>query len=89
MEGRRREGILPFKIVGTEAPLIARGGLVLPYEFARALKLPRVIDEELPKAGSGRGYRASEFVMPLVLMFHGGGRKLEELREVRSQLPKG
>jgi len=85
MGKRRREGILPFKIVGTEAPLIARGGLVLPYEFARALKLPGVIDKELPQAGSGRGYRASEFVMPLVLMFHGGGRKLEELREVRGE----
>ena len=85
MGKRRREGILPFKLVGTEAPLIARGGLVLPYEFAKSLKLPRVIDEEVPKAGSGRGYRASEFVMPLVLMFHGGGKKLEDLREVRGE----
>jgi hypothetical protein len=71
--GRRyKEGILPFKIVATEAPLIARGGLVLPYEFARSLKLPKVIDKELPRPGSGREYRPSAFVMPMVLMLHGG-----------------
>jgi hypothetical protein len=70
--GRRyKEGILPFKIVATEAPLIARGGLVSPYEFARSLKLPKVIDKELPRPGSGRGYKPSEFVMPLYLSFQG------------------
>ena len=84
--GRRyKEGILPFKIVATEAPLIARGGLVLPYEFARSLKLMKVIDKELPRPGSGRGYKPSEFVMPLILMFHGGGKKLEDLREVKAE----
>jgi hypothetical protein len=44
MSKRRREGILPFKVVAANEPLIARGGLVLPYELARALKLPKVID---------------------------------------------
>ena len=32
MSKRRREGILPIKVVATNEPLIARGGLVLPYE---------------------------------------------------------
>jgi hypothetical protein len=87
--GRRyKEGILPFKIVATEAPLIARGGLVSPYEFARSLKLPKVEDKELPRPGSGRGYKPSEFVMPLILILpgkDGGGRKLEDLREVKAE----
>ena len=84
--GRRyKEGILPFKIMATEAPLIARGGLILPYECARSLKLMKVIDKELPQPGSGRGYKPSEFVMPLILMFHGGGKKLEDLREVKAE----
>ena len=68
MTNRRREGILPFKVVATDEPLVARGGLVLPYELARALKLPKVMDRELPKPGSGRGYKPSQFVIPLVLM---------------------
>jgi len=45
MSKRRREGILPFKVVAANEPLIARGGLVLP----------KVIDAELPPPGSGNG----------------------------------
>lgn len=85
MGKRQKEGILPFKVVQGDAALVARGGLALPYEFARSLKLPRVIDEELPRPGSGRGYRPSAFVMPMVLMLHGGGKKLEDLREVKGE----
>lgn len=86
MTKRRKEGILPFKVVVTDEPLIARGGLVLPYELAKALKLPKVIDKELPLPGSGRGYKPSQFVMPLVLMLHGGGKKLEEVREIKGEV---
>jgi len=86
MSKKYKEGILPFKVVATDEPLIARGGLVLPYEFARAIKLPEVIDRELPPPGSGRGYKPSQFVMPLVLMLHGGGKKLNELREIKGEV---
>lgn len=82
----KRQTILPFEIEQTDAPLIARGGLVLPYEMAEALRLPKVIDRELPPPGSGRGYKASQFVMPLVVMLHGGGRKLDDLRELKGEV---
>ena len=84
MAKRHREGILPFKVVATE--FTAMGGLVLPYELAKALKLPKVMDRELPKPGSGRGYKPSQFVVPLVLMLHGGGKKLEDLRELKAEI---
>ncbi len=54
------QGILPFKIEKSDEPLIARAGLLLPYEMAGALKLPQVIDRELPAAGSGHGYKPSQ-----------------------------
>ena len=44
-----KRGLLPFKIVACDEPLVARSGLLLPYEIAKALKLPKVIDKELPK----------------------------------------
>lgn len=53
MKKRPKEGLLPFRIEQSDEPLIARGGLILPYEMARALKLPKVIDTELPHPGSG------------------------------------
>jgi hypothetical protein len=77
---------LTFEIVGTDEPLIARGGLVLPYEMAKALKLPQIIDQELPSGGSGHSYAPSQFVMPLILMFHGGGKALEDLRELKGEI---
>ncbi|MEK7777547.1 MAG: IS1380 family transposase [Chloroflexota bacterium] len=86
MTGKLRQGILPFRIERSDEPLIARGGLVLPYEMARALELAEVIDRELPPPGSGRGYKPSQFVMPLVLMLHGGGKKLEDLREIKGEV---
>ena len=85
MKSASTEGILPIKIERTDEPLIARGGLILPYECALALKLPALIDRELPAAGSGHSYKPSAFVMPLVVMLHGGGKKLEDLREIREE----
>ena len=86
MVAKLQQGGLPFKIEGTDEPLIARAGLVLPYEMARALKLSPVIDRELPPPGSGHGYKPSQFVMPLALMLHGGGKKLEDLREIKGEV---
>lgn len=83
---KKRETILPFEIEPANAALTAHGGLVLPYETARALQLPRVIDSELPWPGSGRGYKPSEFVMPMILMLHGGGKKLDDLREIAGEV---
>jgi len=81
----KQQGVLPFRVEKTDEPLIARAGLILPYEMARALKLPQVIEQELPTPGSGHAYKPSQFVMPLVLMFHGGGKKLEDLREIKGE----
>ncbi len=77
---------LSYGIEGTDEPLIARGGLILPYETAQALNLPRLIDQELPLAGSSHSYKPSQFVMPLILMLHGGGKKLEDLRELKGEI---
>ena len=80
MVAKLQQAVLPFRIEGTDEPLIARAGLVLPYEMAKALRLPQVVDQQLPPPGSGHAYKPSQFVMPLVLMLHGGGKKLEDLR---------
>jgi len=86
MAAKLEQGVLPFKIERSDEPLIARAGLVLPYEMARALKLPQVIDCQLPPPGSGHAYKPSQFVMPLILMLHGGGKKLEDLREIKAEV---
>ncbi len=79
-----KQTVLPFKLEMTRDQITSRAGLALVVEFALALGLPGALDEYLPKPGSGSGYRASEQVMPLLLMLNGGGRSLEDLREIRT-----
>ncbi len=80
------EAVFDFEIEATAEPLIARAGLVLPHQMAKALGLPRRIDRELPAPGSPRGYRPSSFVMPMLLMLHGGGKALDDLRELQAEV---
>jgi hypothetical protein len=69
----------------TSERLTSLGGLVVLEEMARALGVWKRVDGHLKGPGSGRGYRASEFVQPLVWMLHAGGRRLEDLRELRAE----
>ena len=79
------EEVFPFDLERTDEPLVARGGLVVPHQMAKALGLPGKIDQELPAPGSGRGLPPSAYVVPLLLMLHGGGRAMEDLRELRAE----
>ena len=77
--------VLPFKLSATAESLTAHAGLVLIGEYMEALGLASLIDHELPGPGSAIGYEASAFVEPLVLLLHGGGRTLEDLRVLRGE----
>jgi hypothetical protein len=60
-----------------------RAGLALVGEFAVGFGLLKLIDRYLPKPGSGAGYMPSEYIFPLILMLNGGGRSLEDTRQIR------
>lgn len=74
--------VLGFKLEKTRDEITAHAGLVLFGEFLAAVKLRRWINKRLGRPGSGAGYNPSEYVLPLVLMLQGGGRTLEDLRQV-------
>ena len=50
-----------------------------------AIGLRELTNQYLPAPGSNRGFDPSEIVDALVLMLQGGGRALEDLRELRSE----
>jgi hypothetical protein len=75
--------VLPFKLEETKDLITSHAGLALLGEFAVGLGLLKAVDKDLPLPGSGAGYRASEHVLPLILMLNGGGRSLEDLRQIR------
>jgi hypothetical protein len=78
--------VLPFKLEITDDEITAHAGLAVFGEFLRALDVPGLLDRALPGPGSGAGYAASAHVLPLLLMLHGGGRSLEDLRQIREDL---
>ena len=73
---------LSFQLEQTGDTITGRAGLALFQEAALALGVRRSINENLPPPGSGRGFKPQEYVLPLVLMLCGGGRTLEDIREI-------
>src|ERR1700693_5552843 len=76
--------ILPIKIENSSERLTSLGGLVVLEELARGVRLWEEVDGALEGPKSGRGYQPREFVRALVWMLHAGGRRLEDLRELRA-----
>jgi hypothetical protein len=74
-----RQGLLAFKLEGTDDLLTAHAGLALAHEFHLALGADALLDKCLPGPGSGRGLKASQVVLSSVLMLQGGGRDLGDI----------
>ena len=81
-----KQTVLPFKLETTKDLITAHAGLALMGEFAVGVGLNKALDRYVPAPGSGVGYLASEHVFPLVLMLNGGGRALEDSREIRDDV---
>jgi len=77
------QGILPFKIERTDELITPHAGLAMFAEVMRSLDVERMITPYVPKPGSNRGYEAWSFIEPMMLMLAGGGRHVDDLREIR------
>jgi hypothetical protein len=80
-----QQTVFPFKIETTKERLTAHGGLALMGEFNHGIGLRELTDQYLPAPGSNRGFDPSVIVDSLVLMLQGGGKSLEDLRELRNE----
>jgi hypothetical protein len=80
-----QQTIFPFKMELTKERLTAHGGLALMAEFNHGIGLRELTDQYLPVPGSNRGFDPSEIVDAVVLMLQGGGRSLEDLRELKNE----
>jgi hypothetical protein len=85
MEGSLPQLILSIKLERSSERLTSLGGLVVLEELARAVGLWEEVDRVLEGPKSGRGYQPHEFVQGLVWMLHAGGRRREDLRELRAE----
>jgi len=73
---------LNFKLGVTGDEITPRGGLSVYSEFLRGFGVKDLIDKYMPLPGSNRGYKAWSFIEPLMLMLYGGGRHIDDLREI-------
>ena len=78
-----QQTIFSFKLETTKERLTAHGGLALMAEFNHGIGLRELSDRYLPGPRSNRGFKASVFVDAMVLMLQGGGRSLEDIRELK------
>ena len=78
-----QQTVFPFKLEVTGERLTAHGGLSLLAEFNHGIGLRELVDRNLPRPGSNRGFMPSRFVDTLVLMLQAGGRSLEDVRELK------
>lgn len=73
---------LNFKVGLTGNEITSRSGLTVLSEFLRGFGVKDLIDKHMPSPGSNRGYGAWNYIEPLLLMQYGGGRHIEDLREI-------
>jgi hypothetical protein len=78
--------VLPFKLGITDEKITAHAGLAVFGEFLHATGVLTEVDKVLKGPGSGAGYKPSQYVEPIMLMLHGGGRTLEDLRVIRNDV---
>jgi hypothetical protein len=77
-----KQTILPFKLKMTQQSITSRSGLAIYAEFLRAIGVKDMVQCFMPAPGSNRGYGAWRFIEPLMLMLYGGGRHIEDVREI-------
>ncbi len=75
--------ILNFKLQSTNERLTSRTGVAILGEYLKGMNLETLCNDNLPKAKRNNGYSAFEFIYPLILMLHGGGRFLDDIREIK------
>ena len=75
--------ILNFNIESTNEKLTPRTGIAILGEYLKGMNLENLCNTNLPLAKHPNGYTPFEFIYPLILMLHSGGRVLDDIKEIR------
>ena len=76
-----------YKFKKTNNILTSRAGLVTVPELINRLQLSEVAERHLPAAGSNRGYRPSGIFDLMMLLFHNGGKCLDDISDLVKEKP--
>ena len=79
--------ILPHKIGISKRILTSRVGLIVVAQLMQHLGLEQLADRQLPVAGSNRGYRQGAMFNIFMLLFHEGGKCLDDVSHLQKEKP--
>ena len=75
--------ILKFKLESTNEKLTPRTGVAIFGEYLKGMGFESFCNKNLPISNHHKAYTPFEFIYPLILMLHSGGRVLEDIKEIR------
>ena len=77
--------VLKFKLEFSEKEEITPyAGLGIYGEMYKAIGIDREVEKIFPKPGSGVGIEANNYIEPIMLMFIGGGKYIEDIRKINA-----
>lgn len=76
--------ILNFKLDKTNDQMTSRCGLIEVYDLAISLGIKELISNYIPRSKSNRSYKPEDYVIPILLTLLGGGRCIDDIREIKN-----
>lgn len=75
--------ILNFKLDKTDNQLTSKCGLIEIYDLAISLGIKELISNYIPRSKSNRSYKSEDYVTPILLTLLGGGKRIDDIREIK------
>ena len=75
--------ILNFTLESTNEKLTPRTGVAVFGEYLKGMGFENLCNTHIPNSSHHNAYNPFEFIYPLILMLHSGGRVLDDIKEIR------
>ena len=75
--------VLNFNISSTNEKLTPRTGVAVFGEYLKGIGFEKLCNKNIPNSLHHKAYSPFDFIYPLILMLHSGGRVLDDIKEIR------
>lgn len=75
--------ILNFHIETTNEKLTPRTGVVIFGEYLKGINFKKYCNANLQSSTHHKAYNSFDYIYPLILMLHSGGRVIDDIKEIR------
>lgn len=77
------QSILNFKIEKTNEKLTPRTGVAIFGEYLKGMNFEYFCNSEIKSSAHHKSYNPFDYIYPLILMQHSGGRVIDDIKEIR------